>query len=283
MPELPEVETYVRELQPILQERQIAGATVRWSRSIATPDEATFVRAIQGQQFATFARRGKYMLFGLRGKQNDQQQTLIIHLRMTGRLTLHTEAVAPDRHTHLLFDLVDGSQLHFQDARKFGRVWLTANEESVLSKLGPEPLSAAFQPTALCEKLGGRKASIKALLLDQAVVAGVGNIYADESLHLAGIHPARAGGSLTAIEATKLHGAIQTVLQQAIAQRGSSLGNSGIQNYQRPSGEQGSFQHAHRVFQRTGEPCGTCGALVERIVLAQRSTHFCPSCQPHMA
>lgn len=281
MPELPEVETYVRELEPSLNGRQIAGVTVRWDRTVAAPAPAEFARSLVGQTFIRFMRRGKYMLFGL-SKTGEAQisSTLIVHLRMTGHLLHHAQAVPPDKHTHVLIDLVDGSQLHFQDSRKFGRMWWVSDPEAVLAKLGPEPLSEEFQPAAFAERLAKRTASIKALLLDQAIVAGVGNIYADESLHLAGINPQRQGGDLKQAEIAKLHQTIQQVLSQAIAGHGSSLGRSTVQNYQRPSGEQGSFQNQHRVFQRTGQPCPTCQTPIERIVLAQRSTHFCPICQP---
>jgi len=280
MPELPEVETYVRELEPALQNRTISGATVRWPRTIEAPDVATFTQTIQGYQFTSFDRRGKYMLLGVREPRSGSVQTLIVHLRMTGRLVLYDQPTAPGKHTHLLFDLLDGGQLHFQDSRKFGRVWLVNDVEPILKKLGPEPLQEKFTVDGFAEKLASRAAPIKALLLDQAVVAGVGNIYADESLHLAGIHPARKGRDLTSAEISALHEHIQGVLRKAIAGHGSSLGDSGIQNYQRPNGEQGSFQEEHRVFQRTGNPCLACGSPIERIVISQRSTHFCPTCQP---
>jgi len=274
MPELPEVETYVRELEPALLGRTVSGATVRWARTVATPDPAAFTHALIGRRFTTFTRRGKYMLLGL-----DNGATLIVHLRMTGRLTVYPTAAAPDKHTHVLFDLADGGQLHFQDSRKFGRIWLVETPAAVLAKLGPEPLSDEFSSTDFAQRLAGRAASIKALLLDQSIVAGVGNIYADESLYLAGIHPARAGGALHADEIAKLQAAIRAVLSKAITARGSSLGVSSIQNYQRPNGEPGGYQLEHRVFQRTGQPCFHCGTPIERMVIAQRSTHFCPNCQ----
>ena len=288
MPELPEVETYVRELAPDLQDRIISGVTVRWPRTVETalPD---FLTQLQGYRFTNFGRRGKYMLLGLekRADQGTEQlpptQTLIVHLRMTGRLVAYPHATAPDKHTHIVLDFTDGGQLHFQDSRKFGRLWLVADPQQVLAKLGPEPLDGTFALDAFYQKLQNRAAAIKALLLDQQIVAGVGNIYADESLHRAGIHPARAAQTLTLDEVAALQHAIQEVLQKAIEGHGSSLGDSGIQNYQRPGGEAGSFQEEHRVFQRTGKPCLTCGTAIERIVITQRSTHFCPQCQPALS
>lgn len=227
MPELPEVETYVRELEPLLSGRQILAAEVRWGRTIAGPSPEEFVARIAGQRFSTFGRR-----------------------------------------------------LHYQDPRKFGRMWLTSQPELVLRKLGPEPLSDAFSGEELAGKLAGRKAAIKALLLDQALAAGVGNIYADEALFRAGLHPLRPGGSLTPGEVERLRQAVAAVLTAGIAAAGSSLGGSSLQNYSRPGGQTGSFQEEHRVFRRTGQPCLTCGAPIERIVVGQRSTHFCPNCQP---
>ena len=177
-------------------------------------------------------------------------------------------------------DLDDGSRLIYRDSRKFGRLWLVADPEPLLRKLGPEPLGDAFTVAGLTTRLAGRTASIKAMLLDQSIVAGVGNIYADEALFRARLHPARPSGSLTADEIGRLHGAVQDVLAAGIALSGSSLGRSGLQNYVRPGGQQGGFQSEHQVFRRTGQPCPLCGTPIARIVIAQRSTHFCPHCQP---
>lgn len=275
MPELPEVETYVRELEPLLGGRRILAAEVRWQRTIAGPTPEEFVARIVGQRFVTFGRRAKYMLLGL-----DEGDTLIVHLRMTGHMYVKAAAEAPDAHTHVLFDLDDGRRVHYQDPRKFGRMWLTSQPEMILRKLGPEPLSDAFSGEELAGKLAGRKAAIKALLLDQALTAGVGNIYADEALFRAGLHPLRPGGSLTPGEVERLRQAVAAVLTAGIAAAGSSLGGSSLQNYSRPGGQTGNFQEEHRVFRRTGQPCLTCGAPIERIVVGQRSTHFCPNCQP---
>ena len=274
MPELPEVETYVRELEPELVGRMVTAAQVFWPRTIATPTPAEFIQQMVGQRFARFDRRGKYMLLGL-----ASGSTLLVHLRMTGHLLIQASGVARDKHTHVTFALDDGRQLHYQDARKFGRLWLVAEPESVLHKLGPEPLSEHFTVAGFAQRLAGRATSIKSLLLDQQVVAGVGNIYADEALFLAGIHPARPGGAVDEAELTHLQQRVREVLTAAIAHKGSSLGQSSIQNYLRPSGEPGGFQAEHKVYGRTGQPCVCCATAIQRIVLAQRSAHFCPVCQ----
>jgi formamidopyrimidine-DNA glycosylase len=278
MPELPEVETHVRELAPLLVGRQVISAQVTWPRTIAAPDAATFQQEIIGQRFATFSRRGKYMLLGL-----ASGATFIVHLRMTGHLRVQPANLPPDKHTHVVLGLDDGAMLHYQDARKFGRLWLVADPAQVLAKLGPEPLSDDFTGAQLAARLAQRATAIKTLLLDQTVVAGVGNIYADEALFQARIHPRRAGSSLQIAEIEALHKAIQQVLTAAIAHHGSSLGASSVQNYQRPSGESGTFQDEHQVYQRADQPCHRCGTSIVRIVLAQRSSHFCPSCQPQGA
>lgn len=279
MPELPEVETYVRDLEGLLAGRTVRHAEVRWRRTIAAPDAEAFVARMAGMRFVSFGRRGKYMLLGL-----ASGETLVVHLRMTGSFTLapfSSETDPPivdDPHVHLIFDLDDGSQLRFRDTRKFGRLWLVENPETVIHALGPEPWDPLFTPNALGAALAGRRAPVKALLLDQRVVAGVGNIYADESLWLAGILPMRAAGTLVTDEVDRLYGAIRTVLERAIARGGSSLGD-GSTNYVSPSGAEGAFQEEFAVFQRTGKPCLRCGAPILRTVVAQRGTHYCAVCQ----
>ncbi len=277
MPELPEVETYVRALKPLLLGKTVLKAEVRWPRTIAAPDAARFTDLVRGQRFASFGRRGKYILLGL-----DSGETLIVHLRMTGELRVHPppapearpDAPPADKHTHVLFDLDTREQLRYRDTRKFGRIWLVEDTESVVGKLGPEPLDEDFVPQTLAHTLAGRKANIKALLLNQTVLAGVGNIYADESLFRARIDPRRAGGSLALAEIERLHLALRDVLLAGIKAQGSS-----VQNYAPPTGAKGGFQEQFQVFRRSGEPCYSCGTPISRIVLGQRSTHFCPACQ----
>jgi formamidopyrimidine-DNA glycosylase len=269
MPELPEVETYIRELAPLLQGRSIVDVQVFWPRVVAAPDVSTFVRTMVGRRFQGFERRGKYLIFALSGGE-----TLVVHLRMTGDLRVHPQATPADKHTRVVCTLDDGQDLHYRDQRKFGRIWLVSDPEQVTHGLGPEPLDSNFTAEILSKCLVGRRASIKALLLNQRLVAGIGNIYADEALFLAGIDPRRPGGDLTGEENARLHAAIGTVLQQGIAMRGSSL-----VNYAPPNGVKGSFQEHHNVFRRTGEPCPRCGEPIRRERLAQRSTHFCAFCQ----
>lgn len=275
MPELPEVETYVRELMPALTGRTIQAARVYWSRTIAEPLAEEFPARIAGLSFSSFERRGKYMLLGM-----SDGSTLIVHLRMTGKLLILPGETERNTHTHVVMELDDGSVLHYNDPRKFGRIWLVPDRATVLAKLGPEPLDDAFDIEQFAARLRGRSAPIKSLLLDQRLVAGVGNIYADESLFRARIHPARAGGSLTPDEIMRLQLAVREVLEAGIARRGSSLGDSNLQNYLRPGGLPGDFQNEFFVFRRTGEPCLICGTPIVRIVIGQRSTHFCPTCQP---
>ncbi|MGL4650593.1 MAG: bifunctional DNA-formamidopyrimidine glycosylase/DNA-(apurinic or apyrimidinic site) lyase [Caldilineaceae bacterium] len=287
MPELPEVETALRELEPILRGRQVVGAWVGWPRTLAAPDAKQFAEQIVGARFAQFARRGKYLIFHLAateaksGAEAPGDRCLVVHLRMTGRLHVEPAEVAGDAHTHLLLDLDDGSRLHVRDPRKFGRVWLTRDATelaAVRAHVGPEPDDPALTPALLAQRFAGRKAPIKALLLDQSVWAGVGNIYADEALFAARIDPRRPAGSLSIEEVARLHGVVQSVLAEAIQRKGSSLGLAST-NYQRPGGGAGGFQEEHRVFRRTGEPCPQCGTPIVRVVLGQRSTHFCSSCQ----
>ncbi len=277
MPELPEVETYVRALEPLLLGKTVLRAEVRWPRTIAAPDVARFKDMVRGQRFSSFGRRGKYILLGL-----DSGETLIVHLRMTGELRVHPppapharpDAPPADKHTHVLFDLDTREQLRFRDTRKFGRIWLVEDTESVVGKLGPEPLDEEFVPQTLAKTLAGRKANIKALLLNQTLLAGVGNIYADESLFRARIDPRRAGGSLALAEIERLHLALRDVLLAGIEAQGSS-----VQTYAPPTGAKGGFQEQFQVFRRSGEPCFACATPISRIVLGQRSTHFCPTCQ----
>jgi len=217
-------------------------------------------------------RRGKYLLIRL-----DGDLTLIAHMRMTGRLNYYTEKREPEKHTHVVFGLEHG-EVHFSDVRKFGRIQAIPTSlcisGSSLSKLGPEPLNIEFTPQVLKERLGKKKLSLKAALLDQHVLAGLGNIYVDESLFQAGISPERRVDALSDVEISKLHRAIQNVLQAGIDAQGTSF-----RDYRDANGEKGSFEQALQVYGRGGEHCKICGQVLERIRLAGRTTVFCSGCQ----
>lgn len=269
MPELPEVETIVSQLRPHLLGRQIAAVWVGWERIVDRPPVAEFCRRLVGQTFVAAQRRGKFLLFPL-----HHGDTLLVHLRMTGHLRLLPSNVEPDPHTHAVLTLDDGQCLHYRDPRKFGRLYLVGDAQEVVGGLGPEPLAADFDVAAFSAQLAGRRGRIKSLLLDQRFLAGLGNIYADEALFRAAIHPLRLVQSLTAEEITRLHAAVRAVLSEAIAAQGSTL-----RDYRSASGQPGRFQEQWLVFRRHGEACPRCGAVLQRMRLNGRSTHFCPRCQ----
>ncbi len=272
MPELPEVETTAGDLRPDIVGQEITGVHVLWERTVAEPGVEALANLLPGQRVVDVGRRGKYIMMAL-----DSGMTLICHLRMTGRLRVEPGGaeVPADPYVRAWFDLGDGRRLVFADMRKFGRIWLAGDRQDVVGKLGPEPLEPGFTSEVLAERLRRRHAAIKALLLDQRVVAGLGNIYADEALHAAGIHPLRRGDSLTDAEIDSLHRAIVTILRAAVRGRGTTL-----RDYRPPYGERGNFFDELQVYQRTDQPCPQCGEPIRRIRVTQRSTHFCPRCQP---
>ena len=272
MPELPEVETVARGLQASLVGCTIVGVEVRWVRSVAPPNPDAFARRLTGQAVTGVGRRGKWVVIELCGAD-----TLLIHLRMSGRLVLESEPCLDDRHLRVLLFLHDGRRLHFSDQRKFGRMVLTARPQLVLGDLGPEPLADDFTPDRLGEMLAQRRGRIKPLLLNQRFLAGLGNIYADEALWRAGVHPLRRAGTLTPAEVWRLHRAIRSVLMAAIASGGTTLPD---RMYQQADGRAGEFAGRLAVYGRVGQPCLRCGSAVERIRVGQRGTHFCPHCQP---
>lgn len=269
MPELPEVETYARELRAFLVGRRITDVAIHWPGAIAAPPAETFSSAARGQQIVNVTRRGKYLLMPL-----ASGATLVIHLRMTGNLNIWPAQRPAEPHTHVVLSLDDGQSLHFNDPRKFGRLWLADDVEELIGKLGPEPLDGAFTPQELATRLQGRATSIKAALLDQSCIAGIGNIYADEVLFAARIDPRRPASSLDHGDILRLHAAIRSVLAEAIRAGGSTL-----RNYRPPMTGQGRFQDEFRVVRRADQPCPVCGTPIVRIRLAQRSTYFCPQCQ----
>lgn len=269
MPELPEVETTVRALRPPLVGRTFTEVRNYWPRHIVTPSLLELQRRIRGRTILTINRRAKYLVFSL-----TDGETLIIHLKMSGHLAVVDSDTPPDKHAHTIFGLDNGQELRFRDTRKFGRVYLVQDPAEILDHLGPEPLERTFTAGVLQARLHNRKRVLKPLLLDQTFVAGIGNIYADEALYYAGLHPERRSDSLSTAEIKALHGAIQRVLKLGIEREGAS-----IDQYVKPDGSKGDMQNAVAVFRRTGEPCYHCGTLIQRIKLGGRSTHFCPTCQ----
>jgi formamidopyrimidine-DNA glycosylase len=274
MPELPEVENTVRDLKPLLVGRRVQAVQILWPRIVHDKSPEAFAAELTGRQIVNADRRGKYLLFPL-----DNGRTWMVHLRMTGQLHIVPAQTDVERHIHAVLELDNGQQVRYRDARKFGRLYLVDDPESIVAKLGPEPLSETFTPIELFNRLQGRRTAVKTLLLDQRVVAGLGNIYADEALFKAGIDPRRPASTLTQADCNRLHTAIRQTLATAIREGGSSLGGSALTNYRRPTGVQGRFQQRHQVYHLAGQPCPICGAPIERIKLAQRSTHFCPRCQ----
>ena len=266
MPELPEVETYVRKLKPQLLGRTIQDAQLRWLRTLAFPSPRTFRERVKGQEIMGVTRRAKFFILRL------SDYSLLIHLRMSGDLTIKESTIKPEKHDRLILRLLSAesepSQLVFNDTRKFGRVWLTAHPEEVLGKLGPEPLSRQFTPQWLHTALRSKHRQLKPLLLDQTFLAGLGNIYADESLHRARLHPLAASDSVTTKQAEALHEAVCMVLKEGIRRNGASF------DWVYRGGE-----YHFRVYDRAGKPCPVCGTSIERIIVGQRSTHFCPTCQ----
>ena len=271
MPELPEVETIATNLregrvgQPSLIGRSILKARLLWERTLAAPSPTEFYSWLPGQVFQAIRRRGKFIVFEL------SQYTLLVHLRMSGDLLVESGDAPIAPHHRLLIDLDGGLRLAFNDARKFGRVWLTAEPDSVLGALGPEPLDESFTAQDLHQALHARQRQLKPLLLDQSFLAGLGNIYADEALHLAKLHPLTLSNRLTPEQSERLWLSIRHVLQEGIQRNGASI------DWVYRGGD---YQHFFKVYQRTGNPCYNCGTPIERLVVGQRGTHFCPTCQP---
>jgi formamidopyrimidine-DNA glycosylase len=276
MPELPEVETVARMLSPEIVGQRIDEVHVLWPRTIDRPSLQEFRAKLAHTTFITIGRRGKFLVLEL-----DTGWRLMAHLRMSGRFVtlVPGDPTEPDslKHLRVLLTLGDGARLAFIDPRKFGRFYLVRDIEEIVGKLGPEPLEADFTVAWLSRELDGRRGEIKRLLLDQRFIAGLGNIYASEILWRASIHPQRIAGSLDDGECERLHEAVVTVLRQAIIEGGTSLDD---RQYTYPNGNIGGFQEHLQVYDRGGEICPRCGYMLARIVQGQRSTYYCPVCQP---
>lgn len=273
MPELPEVETTMRDLlRAGIAGRRIGSVSVARPRCVAPLTAAEFAGKVRHETVTGLRRRGKYLVWALNGKER-----LLLHLRMSGRLLLNRSAAASG-HDVLVLRFDDGRALHFHDPRKFGRCLWTGRPEEILARLGPEPLENSFSAAVLADSLRNRRRIIKALLLDQCFLAGLGNIYTDEALWTARIAPRRPGDSLLADEIRRLHRAIRSVLRGGIEAGGTSLGD-GRANFRLPSGKRGNNAPRLKVYGRAGEKCPRCGRAIERIILAGRGTHRCAGCQ----
>lgn len=274
MPELPEVQTIVNDLNAAdVIGPTISGAKVFWTRSIAEPSPRSFCRRVKGQQFTAIGRRGKYLVFEL-----SAGDTLLLHLRMSGRLHLVEAGTPRIRHEHVILSFEDGRQLRFHDPRKFGRLNLVKDPGRILNPLGPEPLAREFTARALGRLLKNRKRMLKPLLLDQTFIAGLGNIYVDEALWEARLHPCRLASALAKPEIKALRLAIPRVLKRGLKNLGTSLG-SGETNFYSVASRRGRNKDQLNVFRRTDLPCPRCNTTIERLVVGQRSTHICPKCQ----
>ncbi|MEC9488161.1 MAG: DNA-formamidopyrimidine glycosylase [Halanaerobium sp.] len=282
MPELPEVETVVRSLAKYLVDRVITGGTVLDGRIVAYPDDTGgFIDKVTRKRIDSIQRRGKYIILELsdpESKQGEEEYELVIHLRMSGKLLYQDKNVPIPAHTCVVFDLDDGCQLRFINIRKFGRMHLVkAGQRELaggLANLGVEPLSPDFQLQDFIRRLKERSARIKGLLLNQSFLAGMGNIYVDEALFRAGIHPMRKASGLSEAEIARLFKAIRGVLQDGIEHRGTTR-----KDYVDADGQAGDFQNYLQVYGREGERCKLCSTPIERIKVAGRSSFVCPACQ----
>jgi formamidopyrimidine-DNA glycosylase len=245
--------------------KSIASSQVLWERTLAVPGVEEFYARLPGQTVTDIGRRGKFLMIIL------SEDTLLLHLRMSGDLRVEAREMPLALHDRLLVNFDDGLRLVFNDTRKFGRIWLVRDVKGVLGNLGPEPLDEQLTPQEFYYQLQTTRRQLKPLLLDQSFLAGLGNIYTDEALHLAQLHPLTPANKVSTDQAERLLGAIRSTLENGIRHNGASIDwvyrGGGFQNY-------------FRVYDRAGKPCPECGVPIQRIVVGQRGTHFCPSCQP---
>ena len=273
MPELPEVETVRRTLMTLVLNKQIQSVSVFWSKMVKRPAEVEEFRdALQGQTILDIGRRGKFLIF------YTDNYALVSHLRMEGKYRLNSKEETVEKHTHVIFHFTDGTELRYNDVRKFGTFHLYAKGtefmDSPLSKLGPEPFSEEFTEMLLAERLAKTTRKVKTALLDQVMVVGLGNIYVDEALFRSGIHPERAANSITNQEVSTLYQEIVATLSEAVAKGGST-----IRSYVNSQGEMGMFQLELYVYDQKGKPCRRCGTTLKKTKVGGRGTHYCPLCQ----
>lgn len=281
MPELPEVETIARKLRqgqaleagfppyPAPLGCTITAVWLDWPRA-ARPSAETLIHTLPGHRLDSIGRRGKYLIFCLSSTDSASPRYLLIHLKMSGRLHVLEADFPREKHVHFAFTLDNGYELRFNDARKFGRVYLVDDLDEVTGRLGPEPLEDTFTLNVLRTLLTKKSGGLKALLLDQSFIAGIGNIYADEALWRAKIHPLRRANSLQDAEIAALRRAIRAALRDGIKHGGAAI------DWVYPEGK---YQDHFRVYRQADKPCRRCKTKIERILVGQRSTHFCPTCQ----
>ncbi len=270
MPELPEVETIATDLRRELVGATFTGVEIHWPAIVATHSADEFSRNLCGQSVLDVGRRGKFLILHLSGG------ALLFHLRMTGQLLLWPSHHPRGVHDHAIFHLADGRELHYCDQRKFGRIYLVCDANEIVQELGPEPLAKDFSPEQFAAMLSLRRGALKPLLLNQRFLAGLGNIYTDEALFVARLHPRRRANTLSPDEMCRLYDAIHLVLQSAIAGRGTTFDGS----YRDAYGQAGHYQAELRVFGREEANCPRCGAKIQRLTVAGRGTRICPQCQP---
>ncbi len=268
MPELPEVETTVRDLRPRVVGRTFKAVELLVPRMVRAPSPAEFARALPGRRIQAVERHGKFILFAL------DRGAMVAHLMMGGGLLWQAQGGELAQYTRMRFVFEDGSEMWLVNPRTLGGTWLVEDMTDVIGHLGPDALGPGFSLAYFAERLASRSAPIKPLLLDQGLVAGVGNIYCDEALWLAGIRPERAAGSLTPAEVARVHAAVLEALEKGVRLRGTSF-----DTYVNPGGDKGEHQDQTNVFRREGQPCPRCGAIIQKKHFRGRGTHYCPQCQ----
>jgi formamidopyrimidine-DNA glycosylase len=276
MPELPEVETVRRDLESRIIGRTITACSVSENapRLVQLVTREEFCWQLTGRRVAGLRRRGKYLIIDL-----DDERAWVLHRGMSGNVLYRDAGAPPDPWVRATFVLDSGHELRWADLRKFGKMWIVEDATMVVETLGPEPLEAEFTPEVLRQRAGKRNAPIKSVLLDQTVVAGIGNLYSDEALHFAKIHPLRPASRLKRDDWARLHAGIVDALHMGINARGSSLGTT-LRDHVNVDGDPGTNQDTVRAYGRDGEPCFNCGTLMRRIIVGGRSSVFCPKCQP---